>query len=202
MIHNHLNNAIVSTNSYVFDFLKDNMPQVSFQLLEGQDQLDDFLSANLAINILILDAVLDFSSAIIRSKNSINLTDIPIKASLKLEKPFEISALIINIGHYDLDDGIFCCLNDSLLYSQKASRVINTNDGQIVSLTAKENQIIAQLLCARNFTLIKSQIIAEIWPNYSTAQSTLEFHLLNLKNKLDIIEVSDHYVKILFLRNS
>jgi hypothetical protein len=198
MIHNHLNNAIVSTNSYVFDFLKDNMPQVSFQLLEGQNQLDDFLRANLVINILILDAVLDFSSAIIRSKNSINLTDIPIKASLKLEKPFEISALIVNIGHYDLDDSIFCRLNDSLLYSQKALRVINTNDGQIVSLTAKESQIIAQLLCARNFTLIKSQIIAEIWPNYSTAQSTLEFHLLNLKNKLDIIEVSDHYVKILF----
>ena len=202
MINNHLNNAIVSTNSYVFDFLKDNMSRVSFQLLEGQNQLDDFLRAGLVVNILILDAVLDFSSAIIRSKNSINLTDIPIKASLKLEKPFVISSLIINIDHYDLDDSIFCCLNDSLIYSQKASRVINTNDGQIVGLTAKENQIIALLLMARNFTLIKSEIIAKIWPNYSIEQSTLEFHLLNLKNKLDIIEVSDHYVKILFLRDS
>jgi DNA-binding response OmpR family regulator len=197
MINNRLNNVIISNNSFVFDLLKDNISGTKFQLLGAQNELDSFLKDNLVVNILIIDALLDNLAAVIRSKNSINLTDMQIAASIKLERPFLISTLIKNIFSYDQDDSIFCSLNDSLIYNQKISQVIDVDNQKTISLTAKENQIIIQLLCAKNSTLMKCELIAKIWPNSSIEQSTLEFHLLNLRQKLSIIETSDQHVNLL-----
>jgi hypothetical protein len=197
MTNNRQSYVIASINNYIFDFIKDYMPQAKLYLLSNQRQLDSFLKDNLVIDTLIIDAVLDFSSAILISKNSINLTDVKIETSVKFQKPFLISIFTASLELYDKDDSIFCRLNNYLIYNQKSSHITNINNKNIIHLTTKENQIVTQLLRASDLTLMKHEIIAKIWPNASIEQVTLEFHLLNLKNKLEVIETSDRHVRIL-----
>ncbi len=168
-------------------------------LLSSQDEITDFINTNQIANILIIDHPFEQDRLYKISKNIIDLTDTQVNYNITLRKPFLLLDLLKILKTYVQDDGIFCCINKHLIYNQKKSEILDLNTNLTIQLTAKENQIFGVLLTSQDFMLNKKILLSKIWPNSSTETSTLEFHLINLRQKLNNLftEGPDQHLKLL-----
>jgi hypothetical protein len=187
--------VIVSSNDIIEKCLKDNLATFNSILLSSEEQVDNFLSNHQKINTLIVDDALLSEKLYAISKNIINLTDSKLEANLSLKKPFLLDDLLKNLTVYLDDTDLFCCINQDLIYNQKNLQITHRNKEPKISLTTKENQILSALLVADNFTLTKQAMIEQVWPKTNIETAALEFHLTNLKQKLDsLIRSSENHI--------
>ncbi|MEM6338513.1 MAG: helix-turn-helix domain-containing protein [Pseudomonadota bacterium] len=136
-------------------------------------------------DILIIDTKdnLDISS-LFRANIVINLTKEKIlKREIEIQKPFFLQDIINIISKNAKDTSLFCVINNSWIYNERASALLSKNS-EIV-LTNKENDLFKTLLISNEFTTDKESLQQNVWGHHrDTESTTIETHIYKLKQKL------------------
>jgi hypothetical protein len=175
--------AIVSNDVVIFTAISENS-SYDIKLISAAnfEQLRDSQSA---LDLLIVDTEID--SKIIpwyKINAVINLTDEKLLANeVNFSKPLKLEKLLGAIASIMNDEHIFVCINQTWVYSQSLSKISSLK--REISLTSRENDLVATLLMSKNFSATKNFLKSEIWKYHQDSETTtVDIHLYKLKNKL------------------
>ena len=175
--------AIISNDIVMFTAISENN-SYDIKLISAAN-FEQFLTLQPKIDLLIVDAEIDAKiipwykiNAVINLVDKKLLTnEVNFSRPLKLEKLLGAIASVIN------DEHVFVCLNQKWIYSQSLFKISSAN--QEISLTSRENDLVATLLRRENFSATKNYLKSEIWKYHQDSESTtVDIHLYKLKNKL------------------
>lgn len=168
---------IISDNS----ILHDTFPEA--ELISQESNLEHYKK----IDLLIVDKIISepaIDKIIKITDKIINLSaEVSIEGAIVFLKPFRLHNLVEIINQQQRKDIIFCLINNEILYSQKGS-YINYSNKQI-SLTDKENDLLASLILAPNHSLTKENLLTKVWLYAKTTETTtVDIHLSRLRSIL------------------
>lgn len=113
---------------------------------------------------------------------------------IRIALPTKLFSLLNIILQNRWKKHIFCKLNESLIYDEQLSLLINKTAN--IKLTEKENKILKTLLLAPECKLHKKDLDTKIWnSSEGICSQTLEIHFSRLRQKLpkNFIEHNNNY---------
>lgn len=79
-------------------------------------------------------------------------------------------------------------------FNGKTRTLLNKKTSQLINLTEKENDLIAFLVQAKNYSATKEQILSSVWQYCETTEThTIESHIYTLRQKLG--QDADSFIK-------
>ena len=187
--------VIVSHSNIVFDSIIKNSQYSAdrYLLLNAQDIHAFVIKHSIIDTLLIEDAVDDVDALIDISNFIINFTNDT------FVMPFRINDLLDAMEEYNNFHGIFCVIEKPWIYNQRLSAINNSDKGEVVRLTEKENQLLCTLLQSEDFEISKNDLLKQVW-GYSdlSETNTVDTHISTLKNKLprDALSYKNNIIKL------
>ena len=168
------NNNFISTLTY---HLND---KASLFSICSKHDICEFNNNHYKANIVIIDNI-EITSPIF-ADYTINLNQQK-NDYVFFEKPFRLQAIIDYIHAALNSEHIFCIINKQYIFNQRLA--IFENKNSIISLTEKENELLALLFLEQKID--KDTILKKIW-NYNSDidTQTLESHIYRINKKLDL----------------
>ncbi|PCJ29695.1 MAG: hypothetical protein COA94_00535 [Rickettsiales bacterium] len=174
--------AIISDNSIISSAICEN---TTCQIDVVSSDYESFIDSKNKLDLLILDKdIYPHKLPLHRINCLINLTDQKFSDSeIRIAKPLKLYDLLGIIASNMREEYFFCCINHEWIYHERRARFISAS--REISLTDKENALVARLLSDKNFSAKKDSLKTSLWNYHQDSESTtVDTHLYKLKQKL------------------